>query len=165
MRRRTLLQCLTLLPLGLSARAFAANVLDGAQGRDVQSSLFAAYLDTLIPADQTPAASALGVDRRLLAQARRSLRARRLLLGGLKWLEKEARRQGGEGFLALDEPARIKVVSAAEGSPARSLQRRFFEYTRDAAMQDYYSDPRSWQSLAVHPPQPLGYPAYHEVPR
>lgn len=165
MQRRRLLKWIALVPFLRPTGVFAAGAIGSANEPGVQSAMFRAFIDTLIPADDfSPAASELGIDSRMLAQLRPSRRARRLVLRGLQWLERESKRRYDSGFLQLNQEQREQLVAAAESAAANTLQHRFFSRMRDLSMRAYYSNPASWSGLAVHAPQPLGYLEYTEKP-
>ena len=124
-----------------------------------------AWLDTLIPADETPSATQLGVDKMLLAAASADGDYLSLLNFGRIWLDLQARQHGASGFAALDADAREAVAARAAGARPGSAQRRFFEVTRQDAFTYYYQQPGSWPGLGYSgPPQPLGYPDYTRAP-
>ncbi len=124
-----------------------------------------AWLDTLIPADATPSATQLGVDKLLLAAARDDRDYRVLLTFGRIWLDSEARKRGASDFAALDVDAREAVAARAEAARPGSAERRFFEITRQDAFTHYYHQPESWPGLGyAGPPQPLGYLDYTRPP-
>ena len=126
---------------------------------------FPAYVDTLIPEDETPGGVALGVDRQIVATAKNDDKYRYLLSRGCRWLDEQARQHGADNFAALQLGDREAIVSAAEASPARSLAHVFFDATRDDALFFYYSNPNSWPGLGFKgPPQPAGDKEYARPP-
>jgi hypothetical protein len=148
--------------LGFGPRADAAGAPPGA----IDGATLRAYLDTLIPDDGAdPGASRLGIDQPMLARAATARHYHDLLEGGCRWIDGEARGLGTEGFAALDEVHRERIVAAAAAAEPDSLPRRFFEATRADAFSRYYADPRAWAAIGYHgPPQPLGFPDYAETP-
>jgi hypothetical protein len=123
------------------------------------------YLDTLLPEDATPSATQLGVDKAVIARARKNRRFARVIALGCAWLDKQATDLGAEEFAALDEAAREAVVTTAEQSPRRSLPRLFFTTTRRFAFSHYYAQPASWKGLGYSgPPQPIGFPDHARPP-
>ena len=126
-----------------------------------------AYVDALIPADETPSASALGVDKQLLAAAAGAPGHRRLLDAGLDWLNTRSRARYARPFPELDERGREAIVGEAAAAGYGTLPRVFFERTRAAAFFHYYGRPESWRDMAQYrgPPQPLGYMDYTQPPR
>lgn len=124
------------------------------------------YLDILIPRDETGSATDLGIHRRLVNQARRDRQRMRLLRGGCKWLDFEARARGAGGFTGLDPAAQEAIVARAAGARDGSLPRAFFDTTRDAAVRAYYAEPAVWGALGYRgPPQPAGYMDHAGPPR
>ncbi|MEN8198355.1 MAG: gluconate 2-dehydrogenase subunit 3 family protein, partial [Pseudomonadota bacterium] len=110
-------------------------------GRRISTRALGPCLDTLLPADATPGATQLGVDKALMAQARKHARIARLVALGCAWLDKQAREMGGEEFAALDEAARETVVGLAEQAPPNSLAREFFLSVQHQAFTHYYAQP------------------------
>ena len=163
MIRRAWLKFAILLPWMKVPSSLAGSLITGSAKVSTQP-VFAAYIDTLIPADEkTPAATSLGIDHRLLMQAGRSRRQRLLYLQGLQWLHKQALRRGAVSFAVLDDEQRQAIVMQAEAAQPVSLEHTFFEETRDAAMRLYYADPAAWAGLGLEtPPQPLGHMDYRE---
>jgi len=117
------------------------------------------WLDTLIPADETPAATALGVRQAMIDQARGQPGALAFLESGCRWLDGEAQTQGAQSFAALGDAAREAIAAAAAAAPPDTLARRFFDNTWRIALYHYYARPASWASLGyAGPPQPKGFP-------
>jgi len=163
--RRGFLRLLLCLSAFLPARVLLA-VPVGKAAPPNQLSAFAPYLDTLIPQDSTPSASQLGVDEAVTASARQHPRLDRLVRLGCAWLDEQAGQRGVPDFASLSELEREAVVALAERSPARSVPRVFFEFTRDQAFFHYYAQPAAWQGLGLSgPPQPLGFVDFSEPPR
>jgi hypothetical protein len=126
---------------------------------------FPAYVDTLIPEDETPGGVALGLDGQIIAKAKNDADYEYLLTRGCQWLDEQARQRGADSFTALQPADREAVVSAAQASPDRSLARVFFNATRDDALLFYYSNPASWPGLGFRgPPQPQGYADFARRP-
>ena len=133
----------------------------------LDDSTLRAYVDVLIPADETPSATALGVDKQLLLVARGQRNYQRLLEFGLHWLNEQARGNYGRSFPELDERNRELVVGQAAAAGHRTLPRMFFERTRADAFFHYYGRPESWRGIAHYrgPPQPRGLLDYTQPPR
>lgn len=124
-----------------------------------------AWLDTLIPADATPAATQLGVDRKLWAKVQLEPEYDQLLKVGLRWLDAQARARGAANFAVLDEAGREAVTTLAESLGDDKVEHLFFLKTRQDAFAFYYSQPESWVGLAYRgPPQPLGFMDYDQPP-
>jgi hypothetical protein len=129
-------------------------------------STLGAYVDILIPADETPSGTALGVDRQLLLAAKASRENQRLLDLGLAWLNDQARASFGGDFPALDEGEQQTIVGQAATADYGTLPRVFFERTRADAFSHYYRRPESWRGIVGYrgPPQPLGFMDYYTRP-
>jgi hypothetical protein len=130
-------------------------------------STLAAYVDVLIPADETPNGTSLGVDRQLLIVAKALPDYQRLLDLGLAWLNSHARASFGRDFPELREGQQEAVVGQAAAAGHSTLPRVFFERTRADAYSHYYSRPESWRGIVDFrgPPQPLGFMDYARPPR
>ncbi|MFO1195560.1 MAG: gluconate 2-dehydrogenase subunit 3 family protein [Burkholderiaceae bacterium] len=137
------------------------NAPDRADATSTLAPTLRAYVDTLIPADETPPGSALGVDRALLAKGVRRDYARLLELG-LAWIDRAALAAHGQRFHLLGEAARDAIVGRAAAADAGSLPRVFFVRTRADAFHHYYGQPASWRDLGAYagPPQPRGFPDF-----
>ena len=126
---------------------------------------FPAYVDTLIPEDETPGGVALGVDKQIVSKAKNDADYEYLLKRGCQWLDEQARQRGADSYTALQSVDREAIVAAAQASTDRSLARVFFDATRDDALFFYYSNPASWPGLGFRgPPQPQGYADFTRSP-
>lgn len=124
-----------------------------------------AYFDTLIPADETPSATQVGVPAQVAARAASNESYQSLLTKGCAWLDEQARQHGAEHFAALDADQREQVVHLAAHAASHSVPHTFFERTRKDAFFYYYAHPQSWRVLGYHgPPQPLGFMDYSAPP-
>ena len=122
---------------------------------------FRAFLDTLIPADTTPAASQLKVDRAILFRAAKIANYPQLLALGCQWLAAQSNYSFSRSFSVLSAKQKDLVVSAAERSAKNSVQRLFFERVLGDALEIYYGMPEAWRGLGLPgPPQPAGYPDF-----
>jgi hypothetical protein len=147
-------------------RDSVAAVIGGSRNSAYPLTALPAYLDTIIPRDNSGSASDFGVDRQLIDQASRSRQHMRLLRAGSKWLDSEARKIGAGGFSDLDPSSREVIVERAATARIRSLPRVFFDRTRRDAFRAYYADPLSWERAGYEgPPQPKGFPDHAEAPR
>lgn len=154
MTRRAVLAGLAGLGLARAARGQSPeSALDSRQLKIT----FAAFLDTLIPADETPSATALGIDRLLLAEAVGRTNYPELLAEGTAWLESEAAAAGLAHFAAAADAVRERIVASAFAAEQGTLPRVFAEFMRQDAMRLYYAQPGSWPGMIDGPPQPLGY--------
>jgi hypothetical protein len=147
-----------LTPLRLPAQATAEPRPRGVEALGL-------FLDTLLPADDTPSATALGVDSLLLEQARGDAELEHLIALGCERLDEAARRRGKPGFARLDARAREDVVAEAEKAPIGSVPSAFFHILRHHAFGHYYADARTWIALGyAGPPQPRGFPDFAQPP-
>ena len=125
----------------------------------------AAFLDTLIPADETPSASQLGVTDKIIATGKKSRRYRKLIEKGCAWLDRQARQLGAAHFSALTETQRERIAQQAENGEGGLVPAFFFEHIKVEAFSHYYADPRIWANLGyAGPPQPLGFMNYTQPP-
>jgi hypothetical protein len=123
-------------------------------------------LDTLIPADESPAASQVGVTEQIISRSSEERKYLVLLKRGCSWLDKAAGRHGAPDFASLSEEKREQVLGTAQAEPEDSIPRGFFERMRHDAFFYYYAHPESWVGLGYsRPPQPLGYPDYASPPK
>lgn len=158
--------------LGLS---LLTGILAGACSKILRSPLsrsnesittLEAYLDTLIPADETPGATQLGVAEKIMAKAAENSEYRRLIEQGCDWLDGEVRKYGAGRFADLSAAQREQVVTLAAAGKGGIPALIFFHETRDDAFFYYYAHPRSWSALGyAGPPQPKGFMNYAEPPR
>ena len=137
------------------------------RARAADERTLAAYLDTLIPADQEdPGAIALGVPARLSAAAASNAEYAGLLEQFGRWLDERARATGSHAFGDLEIGEREAIVRAAESADPTSLPYRAFQRTRQDAFAHYYADARSWPGIGYHgPPQPDGFRDYNLPPQ
>lgn len=125
-----------------------------------------AFVDTLIPADSTPSATQLGLDRTLIRHAEGIENYTRLLELGCEWLDQAATVRHRAPFHALRHDLREAIVTLAEGNPANSIPRMFFERVKFDLLGLYYASPASWNGLGIaSPPQPRGYPDFTRPPQ
>ena len=131
------------------------------------SETLKAYLDTLIPADETPSATQLGVDQQMLAKGRNDEGYQLALVVGTTWLDEQARERGARDFVSLDGSAGEAIVARAAEADSESVENLFFEITRTDAFLYYYARPESWHGITDYqgPPQPLGYMDYYLPPQ
>lgn len=122
---------------------------------------FPAFVDTLIPADATPSATQLGLDRALIRHAEGIENYSRLLELGCEWLDQTATTRHGARLHALRADRREAIVTLAESNPPNSIPRMFFERVKFDLLGLYYASPASWNGLGISsPPQPNGYPDF-----
>ncbi|NOX08910.1 MAG: gluconate 2-dehydrogenase subunit 3 family protein [Gammaproteobacteria bacterium] len=131
-----------------------------------QQNTLRAFIDVLLPEDETPSASQLGIDEEILTRVANHPNYTRLLHGGLAWLDKMAYAQyNRRGFTLLTQAQREAIVRMAEATKMPSAQRLFFEQIRKDSFLFYYSHPQSWSNLGFNgPPQPAGFIDYTQAP-
>lgn len=138
----------------------------GASAAKPKPGTLTAFIDTLIPADETPAASELGLEARLVKHAGKIENYKPLLDMGCKWLDVQARALRNVDFTQLAQDDRDHIVAMAEASPAGSIPRQLFDHVKQDLFGFYYSHPSIWPSLGFNgPPQPSGYLDYTAPPQ
>ncbi|MEN8259968.1 MAG: gluconate 2-dehydrogenase subunit 3 family protein [Pseudomonadota bacterium] len=135
------------------------------RGPNIATTL-SAYLDTLIPRDNSPGALDTGGLEHMLASAEADLKLKVLIQHGTAWLDEHAREAHHKPFSKLDPSAREMIVeAAAQAAKNNSVPRAFFEETRRVAMRHFYAHPSAWPALNYQgPPQPAGFPDYTQPP-
>jgi len=121
-----------------------------------QRRLAGTLADILIPADEhSPSATAVGVvefiDEWVSAPYFKHQRDRTLVLDGFAWLDAEAVRRSGKGFVELTAPEQRgicdDICDAARATPARGNAARFFAFYRDLTSGAFYSTPAGRKDL------------------
>ncbi len=131
-----------------------------------EQATLAAFLDVLIPADESPSATELNTHLKIFQRAENEVSYWLILRQGGRWLDKRAQEAGKPAFPALTPQQRGSIVAQATNPLSDPSIRLFVQTVRDDAFRIYYADPRSWASLAYFgPPQPLGFLDYQEPPR
>jgi len=127
---------------------------------------FAAWMDTLYPADNiSPAASDLGVHLQIKEKAVSVRNYTELLKRGMAWADAEAPALGAKSFADLDESGREKIVSTAEAMEETSVPGLFFFHTLRDGAHFYYGHRESWTVVGFpRPPQPVGFPDFAVPP-
>jgi hypothetical protein len=109
-----------------------------------------ALCDLIIPADdRSPAASAVGVvdfiDEWISAPYPQQRGDRELVLPGLKWIDDEARKRFGKGFVAASDAQRSQIAddicSASRAKPEYAGAAKFFAKFRDLTAGGFYTTP------------------------
>ena len=127
------------------------------------TTVFPAFIDTLIPADQTPSATELQVDKDIIHDLKQDKRYLNICLLGCVWLDKTAQEAYQQAFSALNFRQRSALVKTLAEQKNNETAQFFFQYVRDKSFEYYYSKPQSWSGLGFnHPPQPLGYADYDQ---
>lgn len=143
---------------------FAASFARAGTAENATGS-FSAFLDTLLPKDESPAATELGIDKMLLKKAASQKLYGGILRLGCRWLDRLAQKRSGVPFHLLDLAGREDIVARAASSERGTLQRVFFNAVQRDAFNLYYSDPRIWPSLHYEgPPQPNGFRDHASAP-
>ena len=125
-----------------------------------------AFLDTLLPEDEAPSASRLGIDKGLVEHAAGIENYLRLLQLGCQWLDQQASAGNNVEFWQLDPQGMEDIVATAEQAPEGLIQKMFFDRVRADAFTFYYSNPASWVALGfAGPPQPGGYLDFAAPPK
>ena len=124
-----------------------------------------AFIDRLIPADETPGAVELGVTKQLLDKAKMNRRYSNLLIKGCDWLDQQARSQGYTSFSLLPLNHQEAIIQQAADSPRRTLPGVFFKRLWKDTCFYYYSHPEVLKRLTyAGPPQPAGFLDYSSPP-
>lgn len=132
---------------------------------DVERGTVSRIVDLLIPADDTPGALALGIDREILAGIETRRWDARWVAEAVLWLDTQAHDDSSDDFVSLDAPRQVALLARMETAPDGSAPARVFRMLRQAAMTSFYGRPESWPSLGFDgPPQPVGFPGYAGPP-
>jgi hypothetical protein len=134
--------------------------------KDASKATLAAFLDTLIPADDYgPGATMLGTDKVIFTLAEANEGVRNFVQANLEWLDEKAGEMMGATFADLSAKQREVIVAEMEAEPPGSSARRFFDSVRVAALNHFYTQPQAWEPLGYRgPPQPDGFMDYTEAP-
>jgi len=162
MKRRTFLGAFPLGAATLLRRQlhwYRQPVADERIGRTI-----AAVADVMVPGDQLPSASALGIVGHVLDRVLTKPEIRILIQKGVDFLNAEAARQGARDFAELDDVRRAAAVDAAFASNDHALQ-QFVLALRFHLGTAYYSQAAIKASFAyTGPPQPDGFPDFQDPP-
>jgi hypothetical protein len=124
-----------------------------------------AYIDTLIPTDDTPGALDLGIHHKVSERARQNRYLRKRIKKGIIWLNKQAKNKYKEPFHNIATEQREQIVELSEKAPKRSAEFKFYLKIRNEAFHWYYADARTWKFLCYDgPPQPKGFMNYEHPP-
>ena len=125
-----------------------------------------AFIDALIPRDETPGAIDLDVHMRLFEQADEHAPYARMLGFGAGWLDEQAQQRYGRRFINLNSTEKDAVIETAAAAPRRAPHHRFFSVTRSDVFEWYWSHRDSWARIGFDgPPQPRGFPDFDKPPR
>lgn len=132
----------------------------------IDKAALEAYVDTLIPPDETPGAAALGVADKILMKAESESGYRAIIISGCQWLNQKARQEGSDSFSHLAVESKQKVVQIAESSLPGSPENSFFSKTLNDSFVFYYSHPKALEQFSyAGPPQPMGFPDHALPPK
>ena len=165
--RRAFIHAVSRLGVLLGFHSLAMRRADAASvSEELKERTLEAFLDTLIPADETsPSASEVGIDRKFLMIARQNANGRKLLNAGLTWLNEQAKKAGARNFAALTGAQRERIVRRAEQAEQGTVPHLFFTASQNGVFFHYYAEPESWPAIHYDgPPQPLGFLDYSEPP-
>ncbi|NVK06022.1 MAG: hypothetical protein HWD81_00630 [Marivivens sp.] len=158
--RRELLALFAAVPLlGVANTSFS-------QSRTFEEKVFIAFLDMLIPRDETsPPASELSLSDRLIDLGRSIPNYLDMIFLGAQWLQSASMRSSGKSFDELPLVAKFQLTKAAFSQPIDSLPFVFANRIKDDALTLYYSHPASWSVVGLESPiQPNGYPDFMKEP-
>lgn len=159
-RRTTLL---VPIAVGLAAGLPVASRATPVRGARDPWRALPSFLDTLMPADESPSATQLGLDGAFRQLGRGRLKP--VLDTACGWLDREARRRFGREFADLPQARRDVIVAFAAGAPPKSLPFRSFQFVHKVLIRLYYARPETWPSLGFDgPPQPAGFPDHADAP-
>ncbi len=163
-RRNFLIVAAAVIPTVLAARAAPLVLIRGGATIDRNGlHALAPYLDTLLPAGDSPAATELDIHHYLVEHAAGVRNYLELLSLGCRWLDAQA--AGAKTFVRLDSTAQERIVARLEGAASGTIEHQFFERSLSDTMQFYYAHPRTWPALGfTGPPQPVGFPDYRVAP-
>lgn len=135
-------------------------------GQYDEAEIMKAFVDTLIPADSTPSASQLSLNKTLLEHSEKVVNYPQLISLGCDWLHNQAMQTKGKPFTELNEQFKKTIVRSADASPASTIQKQFFDRVRHDLFGLYYAEPASWDGISFdRPPQPHGYPEHVQEPK
>jgi hypothetical protein len=115
-----------------------------------------ALSDLIIPADDTsPSASAVGVvdfiDEWISAPYKQQVDDRKLVLDGLKWLDRESARRFSAAFATLNPTQQQAICDdicfVPEAKPRFAVSARFFARYRDLTAGGFYTTPEGRKDL------------------
>ena len=157
-----------LIVLSISAISVAIYRLfrGASEPENLLTSVLPAFLDTLIPADQTPSASQLNVDEDVIDYLAEKSRYKNIVMFGCIWLNEQANKIFSDDFDKIETQEKIEIVQRLEAAKENQTAQFFFHHIKDKAFEFYYSKPQSWIGLGIsQPPQPMGYSDYQQQPQ
>jgi len=124
-----------------------------------------ALVDTIVPADESPGAVALGVDRMLFSRIRKNANYLKVITETFDALDKMAVQQSDLSFAKLDLAQRSSIISRVLNSrkqfPEASRQ---IGALRTQVLTEFYASGLAFTMLDYHPPSQGGYPDYARIP-
>jgi hypothetical protein len=165
--RRSFLKLLLGSALTLASGYFFKSVFWLPQLSTNEEETLSAFLDALIPEDETPGALSFGVPADIKKRAESDRDYRRMVKKGCEWLNGGAERYFSKpAFHLLGEEERDLVIAEMAQDNRSSLHSLFFHHIRRDAFFYYYGKPGSWKSISYKgPPQPIGFPDYYRAPQ
>lgn len=130
---------------------------------ELYERIFTAYVDALIPRDESPGAIDLGVQRKMQLKSHMVSGQAEKLERGCDRLNALSLSQYQQSFDQLSLSRRDSIIRqiAEPDSPTHG----FFLLTQKDAFAFYYSHPLSWQALSYPgPPQPIGFMDHDQPP-
>lgn len=166
MKRRHFIAISILTPLSLWWRSLFAATSTQTSDQDHTYSTLKSYIDVLLPEDETPSASQLGVDIEIIERTTRHPSYNQLLVAGVTWLDKTSDEKFTvPEFVLLSLEQQENIITSMVSARKYSIERLFFEQIRKDSFQFYYAHPESWPGLGFeHSPQPFGFIDYASEP-
>ena len=123
--------------------------------------------ELIVPADDlSPGARELDVPQAVFAEASGNRRLRRLIVGGVKQLDRIANATSDTDFIDMSEVQQTAVLESIDLAEANTIESKFFRRIRELTFSHYYAQPESWVSLNYFgPPQPRGFMDYVSPPQ
>lgn len=150
-----------LAPLGVGC----TDAIQRLPSKPDQWQTLRAYLDTLIPEDESPSATQVGVTEKIISHMEANAGYRQFITKGCAWLDAQAKQYDAVHFAALSDAQREQVMSWAATGKATVFAQMFFDRTQADTFSFYYAHPRSWRALGyAGPPQPRGFMDYTQPP-
>jgi hypothetical protein len=165
--RRTFLRLLLGGALTLASGYFLKSALWLPRLSSNEKETLSAFLDALIPEDETPGALSFGVPADIKRKTETDRDYRRMVKKGCEWLDQEAARSFGKSaFDLLGQGDRDSVIAKMSQADHNSLHWLFFYHIRRDAFFYYYGHPETWKAISYKgPPQPVGFRDYYKAPQ
>lgn len=162
---RRSLSLLALLPsLPILNRVFNTEVY-AAETLASVSLRFAALVDTIVPADESPGAIDLGLDKQILEQISRNSVFFGRVESTLSALDGQSINQFHQLFLNLNLEQRTAIVNQLLQTRGRSTEDQIIlSSLREKVITAFYRHQTAFDMLAYHPPSQGGYPDYARPP-